>query len=86
MSNIYIEILSDTLETLQQFTIISIDLLQTFDALDHTILLNKRYIYGIRSIDFNLIKSYLSNLSEREKYVSQNSQNSNYNNISCGVP
>ena len=30
-----------------------------------------------------LIKSYLS---EREQYVSQNGQHSNYNNITCGVP
>ena len=45
-------------------------------------MLNKLFIYGIRGTDFNLIKSYLS---EREQYVSQNGQNSNYNNITCVV-
>ena len=46
-------------------------------------MLNTFFIYGIIGTAFNLIKSYLS---EREQYVSQNGQNSNYNNITCGVP
>ena len=46
-------------------------------------MLNKLFIYGIRGTAFNLITSYLS---EREQYVSQNGQHSNYNNITCGVP
>ena len=78
-----IEIISDKLESLQKCAIISIDLRKAFDTLDHTILLNKLFIYGIRGTAFNLIKSYLS---ESEQYVSQNGQNSNYNNITCGVP
>ena len=78
-----IEIISDKLESLQKCAIISIDLRKTFDKLDHTILLNKLFIYGIRGTAFNLIKGYLS---EREQYVSQNGKNSNYNNITCGVP
>ena len=43
-----IEIISDTLESLQKCAIISIDLRKAFDTLDHTILLNKLFIYGIR--------------------------------------
>ena len=78
-----IEIINDKLESLHKCAIISIDLRKAFDTLDHTILLNKLFIYGIRGTAFNLIKSYLS---EREQYVSQNGQNSNYNNITCGVP
>ena len=75
--------ISDKLESLQKCAIISIDLRKAFDTLDHTILLNTFCIYGIRGTAFNLIKSYLS---EREQYVSQNGQHSNYNNITCGVP
>ena len=78
-----VDIISDKLESLQKCAIISIDLRKAFDTLDHTILLNKLFIYGIRGTAFTLIKSYLS---EREQYVSQNGQNSNYNNITCGVP
>ena len=71
-----IEMISDKLESLQKCAIISIDLRKAFDTLNHTILLNKLFIYGIRGTALNLIKSYLS---EREQY-------SYYNNITCGVP
>ena len=43
-----IEIISDKLESLKKCAIISIDLRKAFDTLDHTILLNKLFIYGIR--------------------------------------
>ena len=78
-----IEIISDKLESLQKCACISIDLRKACDTLDITILLNKLVIYGIKDTAFNLIKSYLS---EREQYISQNGQNSNYNNITCVVP
>ena len=69
MLSIAIEIINDKLKSLQICEIILFDLRKAFDTLDHTILLHKRYMYGIRGIAFNLIKSYLS---EREQCVSQN--------------
>ena len=39
---------------------IYIDLSKAFDTLDHTILLEKRWHYGIRDTELQLIMNYLS--------------------------
>ena len=60
-----------------------IDLSKAFDTIDHSILLNKLYIYGIRGIAFNWFKSYLTN---RKQFVRFNDTDSTLSNINTGVP
>ena len=60
-----------------------IDLFKAFDTVDHQILLNKLYHYGIRGIAFNWFSSYLS---DRQQYVQYNGVNSSRRCIKCGVP
>ena len=62
---------------------IFIDLTKAFDTVDHAILLDKMYNYGIRGNVHNLFKSYLSN---RQQYVKVNHANSDMKPVKCGVP
>ena len=62
---------------------IFIDLTKAFDTVDHNILLQKMYNYGIRGNVHNLFKSYLSN---RQQYVKVNNANSDMKPVKCGVP
>ena len=55
-----LESVNKILENLENCAIVSIDLRKAFDTLDHDILINKLYIYGIGGIALKLIKSYLS--------------------------
>ena len=45
-----------------------IDLKKAFDTIDHKILLNKLYHYGIRGISNDWIKSYLENRKQFVQY------------------
>lgn len=59
------------------------DLQKAFDTVDHTILLNKLYFYGIRGSIFDWFKSYLS---DRSQYTKINNVSSGTKLINCGVP
>jgi hypothetical protein len=64
-----------------------IDLKKAFDTVNHDILLNKLYYYGIRGPCYNLLQSYLQNRTQKVKFLSNNQQvisDSNY--VTCGVP
>ena len=78
-----IETVCQKLENLNKCAILSIDLRKAFDTLNHDILLKKLYVYGIRGISLDLLKSYLSN---RMQYVFNKDIKSNLKNIKCGVP
>ena len=78
-----LESVNTNLKCLDNCAIVSIDLRKAFDTLDHDILINKLYIYGIRGISLKLIKSYLS---DRLQFVRYNNTDSYYNYIKCGVP
>ena len=62
---------------------IFIDLTKAFDTVDHNILLQKMFNYGIRGNVQNLFQSYLSN---RQQFVQVNKVNSNMKTVKCGVP
>ena len=60
-----------------------LDLKKAFDTVDHRILLNKLYAYGIRG---NILKWYESYLTDRSQYATYDGMQSNTLSIRCGVP
>ena len=60
-----------------------IDLTKAFDTVDHNILLQKMFHYGIRGNVYNLFQSYLSN---RKQYVKVNNVDSDMRTVKCGAP
>ena len=68
----------------KQFTLgVFIDFSKAFDTVNHTILLKKLEIYGIRGNVLELFTSYLTN---RKQYVNYGGLDSTLLNITCGVP
>ena len=55
----------------------------TDDTVDHMILLQKLYHYGVRGCAHDWFTSYLSN---RSQFVTYNGVKYNLNNVKCGVP
>ena len=67
-----------------KFTLgVFLDFSKAFDCLNHKILFQKLEFYGVRDVALEWFKSYLKN---RKQYVVFNKTESNYMNISCGVP
>ena len=62
---------------------IFLDLSKAFDTVDHQILLQKLYRYGIRGVPLLWFKSYLEN---RSQYVEVENVKSNPLTIQCGEP
>ena len=60
-----------------------LDLKKAFDTVPHDILLKKLYAYGIRGPALQLLKSYLTDLTQ---YVIYDGAQSTTLQISCGVP
>ena len=59
------------------------DLSKAFDTVDHSILLKKLKIYGIRGQPYEWFKSYLGS---RKQYTVYNNETSSYKHVMCGVP
>ena len=60
-----------------------LDLSKAFDTINHFILLDKLYYYGIRGMHLDWFRSYLSN---RSQYVEMDNEKSGMRNINIGVP
>jgi hypothetical protein len=60
-----------------------VDLAKAFDTVDHSILLDKLYMYGVRGAPHDLLRSYLSN---RMQYTIVNNEKSSLLSVTCGVP
>ena len=62
---------------------IFLDFQKAFDTVDHKILLDKLYVYGVRGIALEWFKSYLY---DRRQFVYINKCSSEKGTIQCGVP
>ena len=80
------ELIEDLTQSLdnQEHTIgVFIDLKKAFDTIDHKILLQKLYNYGLRGKSNDWIRSYLKN---RKQYVKIEECKSELMDVVCGVP
>ena len=59
-----VERVSKALDTGKYVVGVFLDLKKAFDTVDHSILLNKLYLYGIRGNIYNWFRSYLTNRSQ----------------------
>ena len=62
---------------------IYVDFKKAFDTVNHNILLDKLAHYGVRGIEINWFKTYLTN---KKQHVTVSGQKSNNALIECGVP
>ena len=79
----YLDKLTEVLDKNEFVVSLFIDLSKAFDTIDHSLLLQKLYNYGIRGISHDFVKSYLTN---RSQYVEIQGGSSNSLSITCGVP
>ena len=75
--------ISKSLERGEYVVGVFLDFSKAFDTVNHDILLQKLYHYGIRGMALKWFQSYLS---DRYQYVTYNGTESAKQNIKCGVP
>ena len=63
--------------------VVFLDLKKAFDTVDHKILQHKLHLYGIKGIDLNWFRSYLS---DRKQYCRVNDHLSHPLEMVCGIP
>ena len=56
---------------------------KAFHTVEHSLLLDKMFIYGVRNIALNWFKDYFTG---RAQYVTYNGFNSSNSEMNCGVP
>ena len=78
-----VEEITNSLDNHESTVGVFIDMKNAFDTVDHGILTEKLYHYGIRGIANKWMCSYLMN---RYQYVNINGTDSDYMNMLCGVP
>ena len=72
-----------SLDNNESTSTVYLDLSKAFDAIDHTILLNKLEFYGIRGQALDWFSSYLY---QRKQFVHYMGNDSHVETIKCGVP
>ena len=77
------DFLYEKLDNSETAAVVFLDLSKAFETVNHQILLDKLYRYGIRGVAYNLIRSYLS---ERKQCVKSGNHFSVFMDIECGVP
>ena len=80
---ILLEKITEALDNPEFAICILINFRKAFDTVEHNILLQKLYHYGIRGNALQWFNSYLSN---RHQYVNYNNTSSDMKLITCGVP
>ena len=80
---ILLENITTALDNTEFAVCILTDFRKAFDTVEHSILLDKLYHYGIRGIALQWFNSYLTN---RYQYVKHNNIPSDMKKITCGVP
>ena len=80
---ILLENITTALDNTEFAVCILIDFRKAFDTVEHSILLDKLYHYGIRGNALQWFNSYLTN---RYQYVKYNNTPSDMKKITCGVP
>ena len=75
--------LTQALENGEHVAGVYLDFSKAFDIVDHIILLEKLYHYGVRCCAHDWFTSYLSN---RSQFVTYNGVKSNPNDVKCGAP
>ena len=73
----------DSLNKKQISLLLLIDFSKAFDMVDHKILLDKLYHYGVRGMAHEWLNSYLS---DRTQYVSFNGSKSSTKHLNFGLP
>ena len=64
-------------------SVVFLDIKKAFDTVDHKILIDKLYFYGIVEQELDFFRSYLT---DRVQCCSVNGVSSGFKNITCGVP
>ena len=64
-------------------SVVFLDIKKAFDTVDHKILIDKLYFYGIVEQELDFFRSYLT---DRVQCCSVNGVSSGFRSITCGVP
>ena len=78
-----VDSITEALDSKKSVCSVAIDLNKAFDTVDYQILCSKLFNYGFRGVPLELIKNYLTNISQ---YVSIDGVISSSKQITVGVP
>ena len=79
----FICVISSAIDRTETTFGVFLDLSKVFDTINHEILCEKLYYYGIQDIALHWVKSYLENQTQFIQFGSSRSYN---RKISCGIP